>query len=357
MPLDRQERRAIQRWGPKINRLARKRYKISGQQLLARLTLGESGGNEDAVSSAGARGRTQFMPTSRQAAIDKYGVDPWGSADDAIHAAVLHLKGKINGSKGLEGYNPGGGSAYVSYILGQNAPKDLARGGSQHPGVTPGRVKSQKPPQTGVADVSALLASLSRETVPVSTGVPQGPAFSARKAPIATSAPVPRGSSLDAVLASASALKGTSLPRTKESGKPGRSRTGGPAPGGKVKGAVHGSPIPGQTPQSATHDTSGLPGYPAFDYMAPAGTKVVSPVNGKIIKLSGQDPKAGGPPGGALGYSLYIKANNGRTYFLTHMGSRSVKLGQRVRAGQRIGTVANGPSSWSSPHIHMGING
>lgn len=143
MALDRATRRAIARYGRSVNSLARSRYGISGQQLLARLVIGESGGNKNAVSPVGARGRAQFMPGSRKIAIDKYGVDPWASADEAIHAAALHLQGKINGSKGLEGYNPGS-SSYTGYILGQKAPKDLARnlgispsgrntGGSQNP--------------------------------------------------------------------------------------------------------------------------------------------------------------------------------------------------------------------------------
>lgn len=93
--------------------------RLSGAALLAKLAQGESGDNPAAVSSVGARGDTQFMPSSRQEAIRKFGVDPWRSADEAVHAAALHLRGRINGSTGLEGYNPGGGRAYVDYILGQ----------------------------------------------------------------------------------------------------------------------------------------------------------------------------------------------------------------------------------------------
>jgi murein DD-endopeptidase MepM/ murein hydrolase activator NlpD len=107
------------------------------------------------------------------------------------------------------------------------------------------------------------------------------------------------------------------------------------------------------------HDTMNLPGYPAHDYFAPAGSHAVAPVTGTIIRLSGHDP-ANGPangPHGPLGWSVYIKGSDGRTYYLTHMGSRNVKVGQKVKQGQIIGTVANYDKYGTPSHIHMGIHG
>lgn len=129
------------------------------------------------------------------------------------------------------------------------------------------------------------------------------------------------------------------------------------AAGGAVAGAIAGSPVPGQAPHAATHATSGLPGYPAYDYMAPAGTTVVAPVDGKVTRLSGKDPRLGGPPGGPLGYSIYITGTNGKRYYLTHIDRIGVQVNQTVRQGQPIAVVANAPASWSSPHVHMGVNG
>jgi murein DD-endopeptidase MepM/ murein hydrolase activator NlpD len=40
---------------------------------------------------------------------------------------------------------------------------------------------------------------------------------------------------------------------------------------------------------------------------------------------------------------------------MTHLDRLSVKANQRVRAGQQVAIVAAGPSSWSSPHVHLGI--
>jgi hypothetical protein len=190
MPLSPETSEAVRRYGPSINRLARRRYGISGQDLLAKLVVGESGDNPDAVSSAGARGRTQFMPTSRAEAIRKFGVDPWGSADDAVHAAVLHLQGKINGSKGLEGYNPGDPN-YPKYILGQpvSGPGGRPRGGGgqqtpsgQGPTLLPPGLQVQPGPGT-----AGLLASLLQDQ---SSAPPTG---SLRPSPIAASATLPAG--------------------------------------------------------------------------------------------------------------------------------------------------------------------
>jgi murein DD-endopeptidase MepM/ murein hydrolase activator NlpD len=92
--------------------------------------------------------------------------------------------------------------------------------------------------------------------------------------------------------------------------------------------------------------------------MAPAGTRVVAPVNGTVYKLSGKDPKLGGPAGGPLGYSVYIKGDNGKRYYLTHMDKIGVKVGQRIRRGTQIAVVAHGYGAWgNATHVHMGVSG
>jgi hypothetical protein len=165
---------AIEHWGPSINTFARRRYGISGQALLARLTQGESGFRKGAVSGAGARYLTQFMPGTREETIRKFGIDPWKSPDAAEHATVLHLLGKITGAKGLEGYNPGDPS-YPSYILGQKvsglggrgtrAPGRLGGGGISSFALSPVKTTTQQ--------------TVSTPTVPSSEGLPT-PAFSAQ---------------------------------------------------------------------------------------------------------------------------------------------------------------------------------
>lgn len=131
----------------------------------------------------------------------------------------------------------------------------------------------------------------------------------------------------------------------------------GDTSGTKVSNAIAGSPIPGQQPHAPDHQTSGLPGYPAFDYLAKPGTPVVAPATGTVFKLSGRDPKEGGTPHGPLGYSIYISGTNSKKYFLTHLDKVIVKLNEDVTQGEQIAEVAAGPPSWSVPHCHMGTNG
>lgn len=127
----------------------------------------------------------------------------------------------------------------------------------------------------------------------------------------------------------------------------------------RAKGFKVGDPVIGGTSIGGAHPTLGLAGYPARDYFAKAGSAVVAPVSGKVIRLSGHDPAAGPVQGphGPLGWSVYIQGNDGRTYFLTHLGSRNVKAGQTVKAGQGIGTVADYAKYGTPSHVHMGVHG
>lgn len=123
--------------------------------------------------------------------------------------------------------------------------------------------------------------------------------------------------------------------------------------------AKPGSPTAAGTSEGGLHDTAGLAGYPAHDYFAPAGSHAVAPVSGTVVRLSGNDPKNGPTDGphGPLGWSVYIKGADGKEYFLTHMGSRDVKVGEKLKQGQVIGTVANYDKYGTPSHIHMGVSG
>ena len=105
----------------------------------------------------------------------------------------------------------------------------------------------------------------------------------------------------------------------------------------------------------ATHQTAGLPGFPARDVFADPDTVVHAPEDGVVDRLSGRDPRQGGPPGGPYGWSIYLDSPSGR-YFMTHFGTRRVALGQRVSRGQAIGTVCDSAVSGkpNTSHIHMG---
>ena len=125
-------------------------------------------------------------------------------------------------------------------------------------------------------------------------------------------------------------------------------------------GGAGGSPVPKQylSNVGASHPTSGLEGYPAHDYFGNAGSPVVAPVSGTVVRLSGHDPAAGPTQGvhGPFGWSVYIQGDNGRTYYLTHLGSRAVQVGQKVQGGTPIGTIGNYAKYGGANHVHMGVH-
>ena len=100
---------------------------------------------------------------------------------------------------------------------------------------------------------------------------------------------------------------------------------------------------------TATHDTAGLSGFPAIDEFAPAGTPVTAPVSGTIVDVHGipwnQQQRVGGE-------TAYLQGDNGKTYFLTHLGG-NVPSG-KIQAGQQIGVVGAVPNGWWQSHIHEG---
>lgn len=112
---------AFQRWGYLADAEAHKYGLPNGATLLAKIGYVESRYNMNAVSSAGARAAMQFMPSTRQAYIDQYHIDPWANVDQAVHAAAIFMK-----TTGLAGYNPGSGS-YISEV--QNAPVAISAQG------------------------------------------------------------------------------------------------------------------------------------------------------------------------------------------------------------------------------------
>ncbi len=110
-----------------------------------------------------------------------------------------------------------------------------------------------------------------------------------------------------------------------------------------------------------THETGGLPGFPAIDCFAPARTAVLSPATGRVVKRSGHAPSATAKPGGPYGWSIYITARDGGTYFLTHFSSIAAycKVGACIGRGEVIGLVADyakATNGKTPSHIHEGLH-
>lgn len=116
-----------------------------------------------------------------------------------------------------------------------------------------------------------------------------------------------------------------------------------------------------------THQTDGLPGFPAVDQFAKANTRVLAPATGRIVKLSGHPPTPHAQPGGPYGWSIYLAvdkyhlAPSGGVYFLTHFGARApgVYEGACIAQGEYLGTVADYASAThgvTACHIHEGFH-
>lgn len=90
--------------------------------------------------------------------------------------------------------------------------------------------------------------------------------------------------------------------------------------------------------------------HEAIDIMAPTGTNVVAAAPGVIEKLFISD---------AGGKTIYVRSADKRTiHYYAHLDqyAASLKEGQKVRQGQRLGTVgSSGNASVDAPHLHFAI--
>lgn len=111
---------------------------------------------------------------------------------------------------------------------------------------------------------------------------------------------------------------------------------------------------PKSTVCQGAHITSGIPGNVAIDFCTAAGSSVVAPEAGEIIRLSGHDPNDDtADRNGVFGWSIYLRTKAGYLYFITHLGTRFVKVGQQVTAGKLIGKVGN--QRFRPDHAHVGV--
>jgi hypothetical protein len=135
----------------------------------------------------------------------------------------------------------------------------------------------------------------------------------------------------------------------------------GPAQGQQyMVGSTLVQPIPQgfKCTEGPIHETSGLAGYPATDFMCDAGTPVVAMENGTIERFSGHDPSGGPTSGvhGPFGWTIYLKGQSGADYFITHLGKRLTAVGAVVQAGEVIATVGDYARWGGANHTHVGVH-
>src|SRR5262245_23655958 len=337
----------------KIAEQAAKRHGIGNW--FVRQIKQESGFDPNAKSYAGARGIAQIVPKYHPDAPPMS--DPVGQLDWAAKYMSGLVKKYGNAAQALSVYNSGQPDKYLdpNFSNGQtyNYVKNILGGDGGKP-ARPGRAPRFRP------GTPPLLPS-SRVTIKPPS-MPDRSAIMTESIGKVAQGWDPRDTLADlGPTLMLSWMDPGTLSVTQVPGRRGTSGTVGPPAGrpGRMFKAT-GKPVPGRFLSSVggEHQTAGLEGYLAHDYMAKAGSPAVAPVGGRVIKLSGHDPKGGPAEGvhGPFGWSVYIQGNDGRTYYMTHMGGRNVKVGQKVRAGQRIGSVGNYAKWGGADHIHMGVH-
>jgi len=90
--------------------------------------------------------------------------------------------------------------------------------------------------------------------------------------------------------------------------------------------------------------------HEAIDIMAPKGTSVVAAAPGTIERIYQSETG---------GNSLYVRSNDKQTiFYYAHLDKYApgLKEGQKIRRGQRIGTVGTtGNAAPDAPHLHFAI--
>jgi hypothetical protein len=86
-----------------------------------------------------------------------------------------------------------------------------------------------------------------------------------------------------------------------------------------------------------------------IDIAAPVGTAVVAPVAGTVERVGEY------PAGGRV---VWLRADSGRLlYYFAHLDTILVRRGQRLRAGETLGTVGQtGNAVGTRPHLHFAVH-
>jgi murein DD-endopeptidase MepM/ murein hydrolase activator NlpD len=321
------------KYGKLADRLARK-YGVD-PRLFRRLITQESGWNPNAVSGAGARGLTQVVPKwhptanlSTPAGQLEYGAKHLGSLLKKYGNAKDALSVYNSGRPWAQGQGISETRNYVNKILGGYG----GPGTSSAPGAAPGVPPALSAP--GAEDVQQVAGSLDARRLMMLLrnqrgrslrGMMPAPGFEREVAKVVQAA-LPR-----AQVHAAGVNVGTQAT--------GAAQTLSGVAGGLTMGGGPGA-----------HHSRALGNWQsddAYDLMGKAGQAVYAPISGKVVKISGQP---GGKPGFA-GYGITVRTPQGDLFF-KHLGSKKVKVGQRLKPGQLIGTLE--ASTAGGPHLHLG---
>lgn len=103
------------------------------------------------------------------------------------------------------------------------------------------------------------------------------------------------------------------------------------------------------------HETGGIGGNWALDFLAAPGTPVLAVEDGVVSRTAGHDPSTGlhGPNRDVFGWSIYLRCKGG-FWYSTHYGRLLVAAGSVVKVGDVIGFVGDWPHDRGRSHTHLG---
>ncbi|MFD8211657.1 transglycosylase family protein [Streptomyces sp. NPDC059695] len=129
--------------------------------------------------------------------------------------------------------------------------------------------------------------------------------------------------------------------------KPSHKPVSGPKPAAQPPGDSYSAPVSADIgTRYGTRGSSWSSGYhTGVDFPVPTGTSVKAVAAGRVVSAGW---------GGAYGYQIVVRHDDGRYSQYAHLSALTVRDGQRVHAGQRIARSGSTGNS-SGPHLHFEI--
>ena len=284
------------------------------QQYLARIALGESSGgtNLGPHPDTGAYGEYQFIKPTRNTILARHGVDAWSTDKAQRDRAALHLIQDFGGETGedIMGHIRAGDFARADALMGRH--------------VYDGRGKVIRYGQFTSLPGGAEESAYWRNPETLEQYGPTGDAGT--NAPLIASngalgcGPVGAGN-----VAIGPEGDGIST-----------GRLSNPLPGAPITSGF-GPRVPPAPGASSFHA--------AVDLGMPTGTPILA-ADGGVVEYSGRK--------GGYGNFILINHGNGLATWYAHNQANTVRVGQKISAGQSIGTVGSTGIS-TGPHLDFGV--
>ncbi|MFE0701648.1 transglycosylase family protein [Streptomyces sp. NPDC058872] len=193
------------------------------------------------------------------------------------------------------------------------------------------------------AQASRTAGATAPKTAPPAAGPVRRTDAKTSAAPAAKPAPKPSARPSARQTAEPGAKSGKQSP--KPSTKP--SATSTPRPETKPAGTRYSAPVSASIgTRYGTRGASWSSGYhTGVDFPVPTGTSVKAVAGGRIVSAGW---------GGAYGYQIVLRHDDGRYSQYGHLSALTVREGQRVEAGQRIARSGSTGNS-TGPHLHFEV--